>query len=193
MRTAWIGVLGAVMACNGDDGGSDATDDTGADTTTSPTSETTSPPTPTPTGPVGLLLRTGTLVWDGSAAAGTESLTLLGDSGYGAARCTLTYQLQSTEARADCEGCDWAFDLAIAGASVALDDGSCLATTGYDATTVSALDGTIVSMGYNPDYVGHAEVLMSPVDGMWQAVSYVSYDPATGTLDYEWEDGFVSY
>ena len=123
MRTAWIGVLGAVMACNGDDGGSDATDDTGADTTTSPTSETTSPPTPTPTGPVGLLLRTGTLVWDGSAAAGTESLTLLGDSGYGAARCTLTYQLQSTEARADCEGCDWAFDLAIAGASVALDDG----------------------------------------------------------------------
>ena len=40
---------------------------------------------------------------------------------------------------------------------------------------------------------GHAEVLMSPLDGVWQAVSYVSYDATTGTLDYEWEDGFVSY
>jgi hypothetical protein len=143
---------------------------------------------------VGLLLRTGSLTWDGAdAASGSESLTLLADSGYGAARCTLTYQLQSTGPRTDCDGCDWAFDLVVSQATVDLDDGSCLAATGFDAATVSNLDGTVVSMGYNADYVGHAEVLMSPVDGVWQAVSYVSYDAATGTLTYEWEDGFVAY
>ena len=182
------------VASDGADGDADTDADTDTDTDTDADTDTDSDTdTDTPPGSEGLLVRVGTLVYDGSAITGEERLTLIGDSGYGAAVCTLHYSVASTAARNDCTGCIWAFDVVYSAASVEIDDGACLAATSYDAANIADLDGVTGTRGYNPDYVGHAEVVMSQVDGAWAAVTYGDYDPATGTLTYEWEDGFVGY
>jgi hypothetical protein len=96
--------------------------------------------------------------------------------------------------RTDCAVCDWAYDLSIANAAVILDEeGACLAALGVDASTVGSWDGTVRSYGYNPDYFGHAEVLMFYEDSAWGAGTYVQYDAESGELAYEWEDGEHAY
>ncbi len=200
----------ALVGCGGDTGESPSdppsstTDDSTTGDPPAPTDgpPTTVPPTdpPTDTDPPsgarsGLLVRFGTLVYDGAALSGEERLTVLGDSGYGAAVCEIRYDITSTLSRSDCPGCIWAFDVVYGGAEVVLDlDASCLTGAGYDASTVAALNGVASSRAFHPDYVGHKEVLMSDLGSGFQAVSYVElWDAASGTLTYDWDDGVVFY
>ncbi|MEQ1568786.1 MAG: hypothetical protein ABMA64_24315 [Myxococcota bacterium] len=132
----------------------------------------------------------------GADYVGTEEYQLLDDEGYGALQCQITLDLLSTGIRTDCAPCLWAFDLEISNATVVLDDGAgaCMAGFGLDATTVGSLNGQILSYGYNPDYFGHAQVLMvSPAGEPWAAATYGTYDEGTGDFSYEWVDGLIEY
>lgn len=187
-RGAWI--FG--WACSGgetDGSGTETDTDTDSDTDADTDSDTDTDPSSSE----GLVVRTGSAVV-GADYVGSEDLTLVGDEGYGAVVCQIHYDLLSTALRTDCASCVWAFDLTISNAAVVTDTGgACLAASGFDATTVSALDGTIVPRGYDAEYAGHARVMMVFLGGKWQSASYANFDDATGAFSYEWEDGFVSY
>ncbi len=125
---------------------------------------------------------------------GTEDWVFIGDDGEGEEFCRIRTTLSVAAVRDDCEDCDWAYDLVRGDAEVLTDTGpGCLALAGYDATTVSDLDGTTVAYGYSPDYFGHAEVLMGVVDGAWTALAFATWDEATGAFSYEREAGYFEY
>ena len=81
--------------------------------------------------------------------------------------------------------------------SVLVDEGGlCMTIFGVDAASAGSWVGLTRTYGYNPDYFGHAQVMMIPSEqgtGEWQAVDYVSYDAKTETLQYEWVDGEQTY
>jgi hypothetical protein len=64
---------------------------------------------------------------------------------------------------------------------------------GVDAATASSWDGMSRSYGYDPDFVGHAQILMVWDGAYWQAVSYADWDDGARTIDYDWVDGPYAY
>lgn len=183
-----------LAACNGDKQETDsgpATDTDSDDTDAVDTDDTDAPARE------GLLQRVGTATVTDSYA-GTEDLQLVSEEdadgdGEDDVVCRIRYELVSVAVRDDCVMCEWAFDLEIRGATVAEDPlGVCLAVTGYDASNVAELDGTISARGFDPEYAGHAEVLLSELEpGSWQTVSYATF--VGEQLDYAWDDGYVAY
>lgn len=141
----------------------------------------------------------GQAVADEVGYDGTDSVfifPLLGPYEIGAAACVLSYRLTSVLSRDDCMWgdvksgdpdrllCDWAHDLEISEASVQDPFGVCLATVGYDATTVSSLNGAVFARGYHSDYSGHATVKMEIINEAWRSAGYVTYDDVTNALSY---------
>lgn len=201
----WIWLVG-LLACGGKD-----PEDTGADSSpeesgesardtgeTGPDTQEESGADTSDTAPVVLLGYTGFLgdaSVDATSYVGTESWYFVEDEVDGGQDlCRITYTLTSTAVREDCADCTWAFDLVVSGAAVVAESGpGCLALSGYDAATVSALDGQVVSHGYNPDYFGHRAVLMMDTGGGdWRGVASAdwtdgifTYDRLDGTFEYE--------
>lgn len=123
---------------------------------------------------------------------GTETLKAVDDEGDGATVCAISYALASTATRADCPNCVWAFDLLSSAAAITVgDEASCLDLFGLGVDSVSDLDGDTPAYGFDPDYVGHDEVLMVDIGG-WAPVSQAAWDDATGALTYAWIDGVVT-
>ena len=90
--------------------------------------------------------------------------------------------------------CAWAYDLVMADAEVVTDeDPGCLATLGYDESTVNELNGGTIGYGYIHEYFGHANVLSSEVDGVWVPIDNASWDEKTGEFNYDWLDGYPEY
>ncbi len=103
----------------------------------------------------------------------------------------MTYELVSMGTRDDCDSCIWAYDLEIRGTLVTIDLGYCLDIVGVDAATASDWDGTMRSYGFDPDYIGHAEILMFFDGTVWIPASYASWDGSEVT--YAWVDGLYDY
>lgn len=197
--------LGAILlACQGTTTDEDVTTDMDADTDTDadtdqdPDTDTDVPDTDTDTGAAGglaALIRVGTaVVEEGVSYAGTEDLTFNAEDGYGSTVCLVSTTLASVAVRTDCATCDWAFDLVTSGSTVVTEvDGACLPLLGVDAATVGQLDGEERSYGFNPDFFAHSPVLMVYDGTAWVAAEYADYDPVTGALAYDWDDGTHAY
>ena len=169
-----IASLLTLSACDADKQDTEPIDVGDTDLDTDPDPDTDSDP---PTAPLreGLLQRVGSANV-GAVYTGTEDLQLVGDDGV--IECRIRYALVSVAIRDDCPGCEWAFDLAIQDAALVEDpNGACLGTTGFDATNVGDLDGTITSRGYDPEFAGHAEVMLAELaPGAWDVVTYVVFE-----------------
>jgi hypothetical protein len=51
-----------------------------------------------------------------------------------------------------------------------------------------------LSYGYAPEYFGHAQMLMMDLGGGdWEAVTFASFDDATGAFSYDRSDGTFTY
>ena len=145
---------------------------------------------------VGMAGRSGNGTGTADGYAGTEEVFFIGEEGQGETICRITYSLTSTDTPADgCDGCLWAFELVITDALVAEErDVGCLATVGIDPAHVEDLDGSRVSYGYDPEYLGHGSVLMSrTLDDLWAPECFATWDEASGAFSYRRIDGFPSY
>lgn len=177
-------------ADSGDTGETGETGDTNDSGETGETGDTGETGTPQE----GLLGRVGEADVSTRAYSGWEEMYLIGDSGDGDDVCRIRVTFGSSSARTDCALCDWAFDLEVTEASIVSEaDPGCLATLGYDSSTVGGLVGTTVSYGYIAEYYGHTQMLVSWDGTDWVPTSFCAYDMATGTFTYDWEDGLVSY
>jgi hypothetical protein len=137
-----------------------------------------------------LMGRTGTGSVDGSYS-GTEEFYIIGDDGDGDDLCRVTYTLTAAAERKDCDICEWAYDLQIGDVQVTADsDPGCSIAVGK-GVDVSALEGTVVSYGYVPEYYGHAEVLMVNEGDAWFAASFATM--TDGIFSYNWEAAYISY
>jgi hypothetical protein len=135
------------------------------------------------------------LVWQGTATvdkgdsySGTEEVVLISDRGDGDIICQYTYPVTATAAREDCENCDWAFDVVLGAASVKVDT-SC-ADAGLDP---AAVEGTTRAYGYDPEYFGHAELMMTDSGDGWAPADFANYDVETGDFSYFWPQGYINY
>ncbi len=159
-----------------------------ADTADTDTADTDTPDTDTAPTSNGLLHFVGAAtVLD--AYAGTETVVFVGEEGAGEELCRVTLTLASTEARADCLECDWAFTVEVVDAVTEV-DAACDAVGWAEP---AAAIGTTRGYGYVALYFGHAPVLMVESGGAWDAGAYADYDPETGALAYDREDGFFPY
>ncbi len=171
----------------------DADTDTDTDTDADTDSDTDTDTDTDVTSGEGLLTGQGFATVTATAYAGTETVEILADSGYGDPVCVIEYDLVSTAVRTDCAQCEWAFDLEIANAAVTLDDGRCLAALGVDATTVGSWNGTVKTYGFVPEYFGHPDVLVQTTGGPWSAWAYASWDEAAGDLGYLWDGSLYPF
>lgn len=141
----------------------------------------------------GLLLREGRATVGLEAYEGHEDVVLLSELGVGEAVCRIRCTVHSVASRDDCgESCLWSFELALGPAEVLVDFGACEAA-GYDAAAIAGLEGTTRAYGFIEEHVGHADVLVVDEGQGWEVAAYASWDPDSGALSYEWEQGFVSY
>jgi len=125
---------------------------------------------------------------------GAEEWHFTADSGAGEELCRIRYQLDSTEPRTDCDLCDWAFELVLSEAELVTEiEPGCDAVFGVAGEEVGSLDGTEIAYGYTAEYFGHAEVLLSVVEGAWTAVTNATWDPVSGAFSYDRQDGYVEY
>ncbi len=129
---------------------------------------------------------------------GTEELRLVDEFGSGETICSVTYDLVVDTVRDDCpKSCAWSFDLEIANPKVGVDEGgSCSALfAALDIDSEADLAGEIVTRGYDPDFEGHAQVLMvfDPDDAAWNAVTFLTFNETSGQVAYEWFDGVYPY
>ncbi len=174
----------------------DVCDDTSDPVDTEDTEDTEEPEDTGPEEKLGLQGYAGEFLLDNDEfQSGTEDIYFIGDEGYGDDLCRIRYTMTSTSARADCASCTWAYDFSIS--DVELVDElapGCLATVGYDPVDLSALEGETRSYGYDPEYLGHAAVLMQDIGGgNWTVVGFASYDLDSGVFQYNREDGYVTY
>ena len=138
----------------------------------------------------------------GLAYSGTESVYLIADEGDGEVVCQVSYDLNSTGLRDDCEECicaeddcgSFAFDLEVSGVHVTAESGPGCEALGLDEAALAELEGSTLSYGYNGDYFGHAAVLIweDPKLG-WTVVAFAELDPETGAFTYNWERGYYEY
>jgi hypothetical protein len=163
---------------------------------------------------LGLQGRHGELVKTDTSLAGIEQLSFIADEGDGEDLCRIQYEVTSTAIRDDCEICNetddddepygWAFDVTFSNPEITAESSpGCLATLGYDKSNITDISGETRGMGYTPEYIGHASVIMIDVDGIWTAVANAEFveevDKTTkkptgvGELTYDWQDGYIEY
>ena len=130
---------------------------------------------------------------------GSEDMYLIAEEGDGDDICRIRYELKDTDSRPDCpdaghSGCLWAWEVSVSAAAIVAESGiGCAGAFGVTADSVSELDGTSFGLGYNPDYYGHAAVMVrDPGDG-WFVASFAIWDEDTGSFTYQWDQGFVQY
>ena len=140
-------------------------------------------------GDVALVVLSGEATVDGTGYAGTETHEVIAEQGQGDTLCAITYTWTSVAPRDDCAVCEWAWDLSASGAAVTAESGVGCAGVGADP---APFDGAQRAHGFAAEFIGHADVLMVPVAGEWEAVAYAGYNPKTGVLLYEWETGYQS-
>ncbi len=182
---SYLGWATLAMAACGPGGGGASVVGVETDPTDGPTQST--PPSNTDVA-TGLFLRLGVAEVDGGFDA-NETWRVIDDDGDGNVVCEITTTLSNTVSRDDCAACEFAWDLQRSASQVSVDGGACLASVGVDAQTVGTLDGAVVSYGYDPDYIGHRELLMVFDGTDWVPGSYATL--VGTTLTWEWEDGYV--
>lgn len=145
--------------------------------------------------PMSLLeVRRGSAIAGAAGYDGSEEWYAREDEGEGDDVCRIRYDLDAVAERHDCASCAWAWDVVRSGATVLADvDGACQDALGVDPAEVGALDGVVLGYGFDPDFTGHAQLLMVDFyDGAgWQGVSFASWIEASGQFEYEWVVGFV--
>jgi len=167
------------------DADSDADADTDTDTDTDPA--------------LGLQGYSGQATAGHTGYEGSEDWYLIADEGDGDDICRIRYDLKDTDPRPDCpdeghSGCIWAWDVTIAAAAIVSESGiGCEGAFGVTADTVSDLDGTSVGIGYNPDYYGHAAVMIRDQGDGWAVATFAVWDEGTGSFAYQWDQGYVEY
>jgi len=142
----------------------------------------------------------GAIVVGTDSYVGTEEWYFIGDKGDGDDICRIRVNLTNVgDPRNDCEAggdtCNFAFDLVASNATIVNEtDVGCAGTFGYDTTTVSDLDGSMVSYGFLHAFYGHADVLMvyTETEG-WTAGTFATYDETTEEFGYDWQDGYANY
>lgn len=144
----------------------------------------------TGSGGTGLLLLVGSASVDG-AWDGVEDVELRGDLGLGELMCKIRYSITTTGTRADCEPCEWAYDVVLGEPEVLVADACDLA--GYSADTIATIAGTTRAFGLARDYYGHADVLLSWNGAVWDGAAFADWNETTSTIAYSWDQGYVSY
>ncbi|MDP2308934.1 MAG: hypothetical protein Q8P18_23125 [Pseudomonadota bacterium] len=188
MKLLLLAFLALPLACSGTDSADDtAAADTDSDTDSDTDADTDSD-TDTDEELTGLLRLVGSATVEGGYA-GTESVVFVADEGYGDDVCRLTMTLASTGERTDCETCDWAYTLEITDVTTEVDT-ECAAVGWADP---QAAVGTTRAYGYDPDYFGHAAVLMVDDGVSWQVAGYATLEDTTALLTYDLEVGFYPY
>jgi len=130
---------------------------------------------PPDTGPrVVSQVREGTLTPAEGSLTGQETWSLQGDV------CRVSYDLRGVAPRADCDICDWAWDLVVEDVNVEVDD-ACDALPG-----MATLEGEARAYGYAAAYMGHFPVLAVQFEDGWGAAGEAHLDEATGILAYAW-------
>jgi hypothetical protein len=148
-----------------------------------------------------LLGQSGAAVGGADGYSGTEDWYLVADEGSGVDICRIRYSLEATAARPDCPddghaGCIWGWDVIRSGAAIVAESGvGCEDGLGLDAAAVDALNGTSLGIGFNPDYYGHAAVLLRDEhDGHgWFVAAFATWDEKTEAFSYTWDQGLVEY
>jgi hypothetical protein len=204
----WVAVCSVVAlegACQGTTTGDDTDDtdgmiadsdtDTDADTDSDTDADTdTDADADTDPGQAVITREGYALVDPGVNYAGVENFVVTGAYGDGDEICVLHTTLTSTASRPDCVDCEWAFDLIRSGSTIVSDvDGACLAVVGVDESTVSTLDGDVLSYGYESKLAGHSPALMVHLGGSWVPATYAEYDEVAQTLTYDWSEGYYPY
>ena len=156
----------------------------------------------TDTGSVTTLALTG---YSGQADAGydgysgTEDWYFIADEGAGDDICRIRYNVEHSATRTDCPSsghsdCIWAWDVVVSGAAIVSESGiGCSGSFGLNAHTVSGLDGSTFGLGYNPDYYGHAAVMVRDMGKGWNVVSFATWNEVTEAFTYQWDQGFTEY
>jgi hypothetical protein len=150
---------------------------------------------------VALLGFSGQAVGGFDGYQGTEDWYFVAEEGDGEDICRIRYTLTSGDARPDCPdnghaGCIWAWDVTLSDSTIVAESGiGCEGALGVTADTVGDLDGTTMGFGFNPDYYGHAAVLIRDHgDGNgWFVATFASWDEDEGTFTYQWDQGWVEY
>jgi len=141
---------------------------------------------------VALAGRYGQALADESGYDGVEELYWIADAGAGEDLCRVRYELRSTgEIRTDCDDCAWAFDMVLDQVAVVAESGPGCAGMGLDVGALG--DGLHDAYGYAPDYFGHAQILMADAGSGWNAATFASWDEASLSFEYDWEQGHQSY
>lgn len=140
------------------------------------------------TGDQALLRAVGQATVGDPGFSGTERLLLLpkGQSDEAASLCTISVTLTQAGERSDCGECVWAYDLLASDPQVEV-DGRC-DDAGLDADSVV---GVPRAYGYAEEYIGHSSVLMVELDGLWQGITYATWDEDSGALSYDWDQDWI--
>ena len=65
---------------------------------------------------------------------------------------------------------------------------------GKDTDVSMAFDGLTRTYGYDPEFLGHAELIMLyDATAGWIPGGFASFDMATQSLSYDLEDGYYTY
>jgi hypothetical protein len=121
------------------------------------------------------------------------------DDGSDVVVCSVSYTLSAdiSTARSDCADCSWAFDVAVTDVMVDEENASgcaaILCQLGLDSDPLVAFDGSTKTYGYNPDFFGHAEILMTlDASGAWVPGGFAAAQD-DGSVTYTIEDGYYDY
>jgi len=144
-------------------------------------------PEPTPSDGLGVGLRhfdaQATIADDHSSYEGWEAFHFTGDRGLGDDVCQVRYTMTSTDTRADCPDCLWAFDLISADAQIEGESGKGCAGLGI---TTAEFDGVVYSYGFAEASGGYQQVLMYRVGSYgWYPVCGATW--AEPGFQYDWE------
>jgi len=187
MRVRWFLLVLLLAACGGGP-------DDGPDDDQSPGDDDIADDDDSAAERLGLLGRQGTATVLSGSFEGVEERYFTTEYGEGVDLCRIRYPLSSIAVRDDCEDCEWAFDLLIGAPELIAEvEPGCLATVGVDSAALGELEGGVVSYGYDPDYLGHIQVLCVDQGGGWVAVGHASWEPGSGEVSYDWQDGYHPY
>ncbi len=172
----------------------DTDTDTDADTDSDTDSDT---DTDTDTEPLALLGYSGSATAGYDGYDGTEDWYLIADEGDGEDICRISYTLKNTDERLDCpdqghSGCIWAWDVTISEATIASESGEgCEGAFEITADTVADLNGSTFGIGYNPDYYGHAAVMLRDHGEGWSVATFAVWNEGSGSFTYQWDQGYI--
>ncbi len=130
---------------------------------------------------------------------GDEDMYLIAEEGDGDDICRIRYHLKETQERDDCptqghSPCIWSWDVTISEATIVSESGvGCEGAFGISSETVTELNGTSFGVGFNPDYYGHAAVMLRDAGKGWSVACFAIWDEDSGEFTYQWDQGYVEY